>query len=198
MKNAGEINNWQFQLFCRCIRACIEADMRGSLPPSKLPLMSSYGGLTWGGPIPPQNVGLRIPDQKSSWNKSIWRLQSWKVTYPAPFLISCRSKIVSGWIYDTKSTFLVKKYAFLTKKLFFWKIQKNGPKFGRGVRGAEPPGNWMALVKKNPSFCLSMILDAKKVIFHEMAPYASYKAQIWLNNIYIYIYIYWSMLNTFW
>ena len=30
-----------------------------------------------------------------------------------------------------------------------------------------------------------MILDAKTVIFHEMAPYASYKAQIWLNHIYL-------------
>ena len=28
------------------------------------------------------------------------------------------------------------------------KNKKKGPKFGPGVRGAQPPGNWMELVKK--------------------------------------------------
>ena len=46
-----------------------------------------------------------IPDQTSSWNRSIWRLQSWKLTYPAPFSISSRSKMVSGSSYDMKSRF---------------------------------------------------------------------------------------------
>ena len=94
-----------------------------------------------------KNKPLFIPDQKSSWNRSIWSLQSWKLVSWAPFLISSRSNMVSGWIYVIKSTFLVKKCVFLFKIQPFSKIKKRS-KIRPGGPGAEPPGNCMAFVIK--------------------------------------------------
>ena len=91
--------------------------------------------------------------------------------------------MVSGSIYDIKSTFLAKNICFLYQKATFLKNKKKVQNSAGGSGGRSPPVTGWSLWKKSIFFFI--ILDAKTVIFHEMAPYASYKAQIWRNHIYL-------------